>query len=204
MLNTNIRNLQQQGLGLLRVSIQPSLTLSKQFCASALNHVTKQRPRRTAEPNQRDLSSKFRSRQRNSIVDVSQLSLHINTLGEDLGVLRIEGRFEGGGKMRALFVNHLDCHAERLWDDKDVGEDYCGVDEAGVAGGWLEGYCGGDFGVAAAGEEVSVSFGFVVFWEVAAGYVLSGCVQGVVCRRGEGTLAHYPHWGTFDDLAWDC
>lgn len=73
--------------------------------------------------------------------------------------------------MRTLLVHHFDCHAHRLRDNQDVGEDDGGVDETGIALDGLKGQGGGDLGVAADFEEVTPAFGFMVLGEVAAGWV---------------------------------
>lgn len=75
--------------------------------------------------------------------------------------------------MRALLVDHLDGHAHGLRDDEDVGEDDGGIDEAGIAADGLESDFRGDFGIAAAFEEVSLALGLVVFREIAASCQLS-------------------------------
>jgi hypothetical protein len=68
-----------------------------------------------------------------------------------------------------------------LGNDEDVGEDDGGVDEAGVALDGLEGEGGGDFGGAAAGEEVVAALGLVVLRKVASGCLnVNGC-----CTSGD-------------------
>jgi hypothetical protein len=57
-----------------------------------------------------------------------------------------------------------------LGDDEDIGEDNGCINESGIALNGLEGECGGDFGRSTAVEKVAVSFGFVIFWEISAGY----------------------------------
>lgn len=168
MLHADIRNLGQQLLRLLRISVNPRLDLSKQLGATSLNHVTKQRPGRATEPNQGDLASELRPRQSNRIVHIAQLGADIDLALHHLLVLSIRGGLERVGEVRALLVDHLDGHAHGLRDDEDVGEDDGGVDEAGIAADGLESDFGGDFGIAAAFEEVSLALGLVVFREVAA------------------------------------
>jgi len=64
-----------------------------------------------------------------------------------------------------------------LRNDENIGEDDGGIDEAFVALDGLEGESGGDFGAAAAFEEVVLAFRLVVFWQVASSYTVSALVR---------------------------
>jgi len=60
-----------------------------------------------------------------------------------------------------------------LRNDEDIGEDDGGIDESFVALNRLEGESGGDFGAAAAFEEVVLAFRLMVFRQVTSGYTTS-------------------------------
>lgn len=187
---------------MLGVLVDPRLALDKQLRAAALYHVAQQRPRGPTEPKQRDSAFEFPSRQRDGPVHVVQLLGHIDLAVHDLLVLLVVGRLEGLGEVRALLVHHLDNHAHGLWYDKDVGEDDGGVEEAGEAFNGLQGDGRGDFGVAAAFEEVAGALGFVVLGEVAAS--LATAREGAVSNKAwetrwqAGGIHHYlgasPRW----------
>jgi hypothetical protein len=54
-----------------------------------------------------------------------------------------------------------------LRDDENIGEDNGSIDEPCEPLDRLKGDRRGDLGIAAALEEITVSFGFVVLWKVA-------------------------------------
>jgi len=64
-----------------------------------------------------------------------------------------------------------------LRNNEDVGEDDGGIDEAFIALNGLEGESGGDFGAAAAFEEVVLAFRLVIFRQVASGYTMSALIR---------------------------
>lgn len=164
MVHTNIGNLGQQLLRFLRVLVNPSLDLSKQLRAAALNHVAEKRPRRTTEANQRHSARQLLPRQGNGLVDVVELSSHIDLSAENLFVLSVERVLERVREVRSLLVHHLDLHAHGLRDDEDVGEDDGGVQQALESLDRLQRQGGGDLGVSAAFEEVARAFGFMILW----------------------------------------
>lgn len=169
ILDTQLRNLLQQRLGLLRVLIDPRLDLLEQLRAAALHHVAEESPGSTGEAEQRDAAVELLARERDGLVHVVQLLGHVDVALHQLGVLPVGGGAERVGEVRTLLVDHLDCHAHRLRDHEDVGEDDGGVDQAGIALDGLESQGRGDLGVAADFKEVTPAFGFMVLGEVAAG-----------------------------------
>ena len=76
-------------------------------------------------------------------------------LSEDLLVLAVVGGLQGLREVRALLVDHLDDHAQRLGHDEDVGEYYGGVYQAVKAVDGLKGQGRGDFRIATALEEIA-------------------------------------------------
>lgn len=155
---------------MLGVLVDPCLALYEQLRAATLDHVAQQRPRRAAEAKQRDPALEFPPRQCNGLVHVVQLLGHIDVPVHDLLVLLVVRRLERLREVRALLVHHLDHHAHGLRYHEDVGEDDGGIEKAGEAFNGLQGNRRGDFGVAAALEEVAGALGFVVFGEVTAGW----------------------------------
>lgn len=168
MIHTNIGNLGQQLLRFLRVLVNPGLDLSKQLRAAALNHVAEERPRSTTEANQRHPARQLLPRQGNGLVDVVEISSHIDLAAENLFVLSVGWVLERVREMRSLLVHHLDLHAHGLGDDEDVGEDDGGVQQALESLDRLQRQGGGNLGVSAALEEVARAFGFMILRQVAA------------------------------------
>lgn len=164
MIHTDIGNLGQQLLRFLRILVDPSLHLSKQLRAAALNHVAEKRPRSTTEANQRHPARQLLPRKRNGLVDVVELGSDVDLAAENLFVLSIKRVLERVREVRSLLVHHLDLHAHGLGDDEDVGEDDGGVHQALEPLDRLQRQGGGDLGVSAALEEVARAFGFMILW----------------------------------------
>lgn len=73
--------------------------------------------------------------------------------------------------MRALLIQHFHHHAHGLGDDQDIREDNGSIDQALIAVNRLDGQGRGDFWRAAAFEEVSATFCFMVLGKVATGWI---------------------------------
>ncbi len=127
VINTDVGNLVQQLLGLLRILVDPRLALRKELGATSLDHVAEQGPGRTAEANQGNPASQLLPGERDGLVDVVQLVGDVDRSVEDGLVLAVGGRLQGVREVRALLVHHLDHHAHGLRDDEDVGEDDGGI-----------------------------------------------------------------------------
>lgn len=169
MIHTDVSNLGQKLLRLLGILVDPCLDLREQLSAATLDHIAEQGPRSTTESNQRHLALELLARQGDGIVYVAELSRNVDVLGKHLAILSVVGVLERVGEVRALLINHLDSHAHGLRDNKNVGEDDSGIDQACKTADGLEGDFCCNFGVTATFEEVSFTLGFVVLGEVAAG-----------------------------------
>jgi hypothetical protein len=170
MVHAGIGNLGQQLLRLLGILVNPSLDLSKQLRAAALNHVAEKRPGRTAESNQWHSARQLLPRQSNGLVDVVELGGHVELSVEDLFVLSVGWGLERVREVRSLLVHHLDLHAQGLGDDEDVGEDDGSVQQALESLDWLQRQGGGDLGVSAALKEVARALGFMILGQVATSW----------------------------------
>jgi hypothetical protein len=201
MFDTNISNLGQKLLCLFGVLVDPCLDLRKQLCASALDHITEQRPRGTTESNQRHLAIELLACQCDGIINVAELSSNIDILGENLAVLSVIGSLEWAGEVWALLVNHFDSHAHGLRNDQNIGKDDGGIDEACESADGLKGDFCCNFRVAAAFEKVSVALGFVVLGEVTASYQLDQFDNVCSLSQCLFTLSHNPHRRTLNGLA---
>ena len=179
VLDADLGNLLEDLLGLLGVAVDPALRLGEELRAAALDHVAEEGPRGAAEADQRNAAGQLVPRHGDGLVDVVELARDVDLLVEDLAVLRVLGGLEGLGEVGALLVDHLDRHAHGLGDHEDVGEDDGGVDQAGESVDGLEGDLRGDLRVAAAGEEVAVALGLMVFGEVPAGWGLLDYMRAV-------------------------
>lgn len=169
ILNTDLGNLLQQSLRLLRVLVNPGLGVDEKLATTALNHVAQQGPWRTTETNKRDTALQLKTGERNSLVHVVQLGLHVHILCHDLLVLSVRGRLQRLGEVRALLIQHLHDHSHSLGDDQDIREDNGGIDEAIISINGLEGQGRGDLRRAATFEEVTTTLGFMVLGKVATG-----------------------------------
>ena len=169
VLDADLGNLLEEGLGGLGILVDPRLALLVRLGAAALGHVAEQGPGGAAEADEGDAPLELLAGHGDGLVDVVELGGDVDLLLHDLFVLAVVRAAQGLREVRAELVDHLDHHAHGLRDDEDVGEDDGGVDQAGEALNGLQGQGGGDLGVAAALEEVAAGFGFVVFGQVAAG-----------------------------------
>lgn len=127
---TDISNLGQKLLRLLRVLVYPRLGLGEKLGAAALDHVAEERPRSAAETNQGNPAGQLLPRQGDCLVDVVELGGHVHLSAEHLLVLPVRGALQRVGEVRPLLVHHLHLHAHGLRDDEDVGEDDGGVQQA--------------------------------------------------------------------------
>ena len=149
----------------------PRFRLYEQLRASALDHVAQQRPGGSAETNQWYTARQLLSCESNRLVYIVQRLFHIDLTFHHLLVLLVVGSLQWLWEMRALLVNHDYLHTHRLRNYKDVREYDRSINKASKPIDGLEGKRGGDFGRAAAFEEVILSFYFVVFGEVSSGFL---------------------------------
>ena len=134
----DVRDARQERFGLVRILEEPRLCFLQGLAAATLDHVREQRPRGTAEADQRHLAVQCFSRHRDGLKDVAQLFVHVH-LGAQLRdvVGRVQRVGERGPRV------HEDLHAQCLGDDEDVAEDDRCIDETGVAADGLDGdFCG--------------------------------------------------------------
>jgi hypothetical protein len=145
-------DLLQDRLCALRLLVQPSLALLPRLAPTSLDHVSKQRPRTRAEPNERDSAVERLASEGNRRKDVLELLEHVRLVIQDplLRIRNVQQRLREVGPDSA---EHLDLHAHRLGYDEDVAEDDGGVQEAIVAADGLHRDLAGQLGGAADVEE---------------------------------------------------
>ena len=200
MLHAELGNSLKQRFRLVRVSKDPCLDPDEQLAAAALDHVTKQSPRRPAEANQWHPASELSPRKSDGLVHVVQRLGHFDRAVHDFAVLRVLWRLQRIGKVGALLVHHDDLHAHGLRDDQDVGEDDGGVEKALIAVDGLQRERRRDLGRPAALEEVMIPFGLMVLREIATSCTVSACIVGETAKGL--TLAHHPHGRAMDSFAY--
>lgn len=127
---TDISNLGQELLRLLRVLVDPCLDLGEKLGPAPLDHVAKERPRGAAEANQGNPASQLLPRQGDCLVDVVELGGNVHLSAEHLLVLPVRWALQRVGEMGTLLVHHLHLHAHGLGNDEDIGEDDGGVQQA--------------------------------------------------------------------------
>lgn len=188
-------------LCVLRRLVRPRLCLLPCPASSTFNHVAEEGPRSGAEPNEGDFSLEAVPSLCDGGIDVLELLEDVGLAVED-ALLSVLGALEGMGEVRTDAAEHLNLHAHRLGNDKDVGEDDAGVEEAFEAADGLESDLAGKFGGAADGKERVLLPHGLKLGEVApglahdpdggragegegVGVVGGGLEEGIVEERGE-------------------
>jgi hypothetical protein len=131
--DADVCNTREELLALVRMLEEPRLGLLERFGPASFHHVREQRPRCTAEPNERDLACEPVPRSCDGRKDVAELLVHVDVLAQ---ARDIRGRVERSGERRRRV--HEDLHTHGLRDHEDVAEDYGGVEQARIPPDRLE------------------------------------------------------------------
>lgn len=158
----------KKSLGFLWVLVDPGFALLEDFSSATLDHIAKEGPGGTAEPNEGHSALQLRPSQGYGLVDVVKLLGDVNIPLHNFLILPISGTPQRVRKVRAFLVDHLDHHTHGLGDDEDVRKDDGGVDKACIAFNWLQGQGRGNFGIPAALKEVALALCLVVLGKIAA------------------------------------
>jgi len=132
IVNAHVRDTHKKSFRLRRPSEQPGFCLLEGLTTPSLNHVGKQSPWCPREADERDFAIKGLARSCDRLEDIPELFVHIDILTQLCYVRRLVERL-GKGWTRI----HQDFHAHSLWNNENIREDNCSVEQATVSSNWL-------------------------------------------------------------------
>jgi len=172
------RQLAEQPVQRLRITVEKRLGLREVAAAAALDHVGRDRPGRACEADERCAARKFAADQRHRIHHEAQLPAGVGHR-ERIDISRAAHR-PLDARPFALLEREPDAH--RLRDHQDVREEYRGVER--IARKRLQRHLAGELRVGRQAKEAACL-----------------CARRAVLREVAARLAHEPHRRTIHRLA---